>query len=56
MEFLTELWLPILVSAVAVFVVSSVLHMVVPLHKGDYRKIPDEENVMAGLEEVPPGQ
>ena len=38
-----ELWLPILLSAVIVFVASSIIHMVLPYHKGDYRKIPQEE-------------
>ena len=32
--------LPILLSAVIVFVVSSVLHMVLPYHKNDYRQLP----------------
>jgi hypothetical protein len=30
-----ELWLPILLSAVIVFVVSSLIHMVPPWHKSD---------------------
>ncbi len=49
MVYLTSLWLPILLSAVIVFVVSSILHMVLPLHKNDYRKLPDEEKVMDAL-------
>lgn len=49
MEFLAVLWLPILLSAVAVFVVSSLLHMVTPLHKGDTRGISNEEVVMDAL-------
>lgn len=44
-----ELWLPILLSAVGVFVVSSILHMVIPLHKGDYAKLKDEEKVLEAL-------
>lgn len=43
---LTELWLPILLSAVFVFVVSSILHMVIPIHKGDFKKIPGEDKVL----------
>ena len=39
------LWLPILLSAVIVFIASSILHMVIPLHKSDYRQLPDEEKV-----------
>ena len=43
------LWLPIVLSAVIVFVVSSILHMVLPYHKGDYRQLPEEDKVMASL-------
>jgi hypothetical protein len=45
MVTLTALWLPILVSTVIVFVASSIMHMVLPYHKSDYRKLPDEERV-----------
>lgn len=57
MEFLLELWLPILLSAVFVFVASSVLHMVAPIHKGDYVRLPGEGDVMKAMREppVPPG-
>ncbi len=37
MEFLTELWMPILLSAVLVFVASSIIWMATPLHKHDYK-------------------
>jgi len=46
---LAHLWLPILLSAVAVFVASSIMHMLLPHHRSDYRKLPDEERVMASL-------
>src|SRR5690242_13021223 len=46
---LTALWLPILLSAVIVFVASSILRMVIPFHKSDYRILPDEENVPEAL-------
>lgn len=42
----TELWLPILLSAVFVFVASSLLHMVVQIHGGDYKKLPGEDKIM----------
>ncbi len=42
----TELWLPILLSAVFVFVASSVLHMVLQIHNGDYKKLPGEDGIM----------
>lgn len=40
-----SLWLPVLVSAVVVFVVSAVLHMVLRYHLADYRKLPNEDAV-----------
>ena len=43
------LWLPILLSAVIVFVASSIIHMVMPIHKSDYRKLPDEAKVLDTL-------
>ena len=53
----TALWLPILLSAVLVFVASSVIHMFTPWHKGDVRGIPGEDDAMAALRRlnVPPG-
>jgi hypothetical protein len=44
-----SLWLPILLSAVAVFALSSLVHTVFPYHKSDYAKVPDEDQVMAAL-------
>jgi hypothetical protein len=49
MTHLAALWLPILLSAVVVFIASSILHMVLPYHKNDYSKLPDEENVLTTL-------
>src|SRR4030088_2417631 len=49
MVLITALWLPILLSAVIVFVASSTLHMVIPYHKSDYRKLPEEGKVMDAL-------
>ncbi len=46
---ITALWLPILPSAVIVFVASSIMHMVLPYHKSDYRKLPDEDKVVDAL-------
>jgi hypothetical protein len=53
----SALWLPILLSAVIVFVASSIIHMVLPWHKGDYRKAPDEDKLMNTLRPlaIPPG-
>ena len=49
MVSLSALWLPILLSAVIVFIASSIMHMVLPYHRSDYRKLPDEEKVLAVL-------
>ena len=34
MEAMTQLWMPILVTAVLIFIASSVIHMVIQWHKG----------------------
>jgi len=54
---LTALWLPILVSAVIVFVASSVIHMTPLWHKNDFLKMPREEEVLQALRPfaIPPG-
>jgi hypothetical protein len=46
---LTVLCLPILLSTVVVFVASSIMHMVLPYHRSDYHRLPDEDNVLAAL-------
>ena len=46
---LATLWLPILLSAVIVFVASSIMHMLLPYHRGDYQKLPDEDKLLATL-------
>jgi len=46
---IVHLWLPILLSAVIVFVASSLIHMVVPIHRSDYRELPDEDKVLEAL-------
>ncbi|MGH7753198.1 MAG: hypothetical protein ACREN5_10300, partial [Gemmatimonadales bacterium] len=43
---ITSLWLPILVAAVAVFVASSIMHMVLTYHRADYHALPNEERVL----------
>lgn len=58
MTYLTALWLPVLLSAVIVFVVSSAIHMFTPWHKGDYAKLPNEGQTMDVLRPlaIPPGE
>jgi len=46
---LTALWLPILLSAVIVFVASSIMHMLLPYHRSDYQRLPDEDKILAAL-------
>lgn len=57
MTAVLALWLPILLSAVIVFVASSVIHMLSPWHKSDYPKMPNEDRVLAALRPfaIPPG-
>jgi hypothetical protein len=57
MVAVTALWLPIVLSAVVVFVASSIVHMVLPYHRSDYGKLGDETGLMAALRKagVAPG-
>lgn len=54
---LTQLLLPILISTVLVFVVSSIIHMFLPYHRTDYAKVTDEDRLMDDLRAaaLPPG-
>lgn len=54
---ITSLWIPIVVSALLVFVASSAIHMLLPYHKNDFQKLPDEDGVLDALRrfEIPPG-
>ena len=49
MNSLLALWLPILLSAVVVFVISSLIHMVVKWHAADYHGLPNEDAVRAAI-------
>jgi hypothetical protein len=57
MPGLVSLWLPIVLSAVIVFVASSVIHMTPLWHKNDYPKMPREAEVLDALRPlaIPPG-
>lgn len=52
---IATLWLPIIATAVAVFVAASVIWMVMPWHKKEWQKAPDEEAVRSALSGCPPG-
>jgi hypothetical protein len=49
MVTLASLWLPIVLSAVAVFVASSVIWMALPYHKSDWKKLPNQDAVQSTL-------
>ena len=46
---LAALWLPIVLSAVVVFVASSIIHMLLTYHRSDYHQLPEEDKVLAFL-------
>jgi hypothetical protein len=54
---LMSLWIPIVLSAVLVFIASSVIHRFLTYHKGDFGKVPYEAGVRDALRnaQVPPG-
>jgi hypothetical protein len=51
------LWIPIVLSAVFVFVASSIIHMVLRYHQNDFRKLPKEDEILDALRPFnpPPG-
>jgi hypothetical protein len=49
MVSILSLWLPILLSAVFVFILSSIIHMVLRYHNSDFEKLPDEQNILDDL-------
>ena len=54
---IAALWLPILVSAVVLFVASSLIHMLLGYHANDFKKLPDEGAAADALRKlnIPPG-
>ncbi|MGB5848122.1 MAG: hypothetical protein WBH40_06525, partial [Ignavibacteriaceae bacterium] len=57
MVSIVSLWLPILLSAVATFIISSIIHMVLKYHNNDFKPLPAEDAVMDDLRKanIPPG-
>ena len=57
MVSLTSLWMPILLSAVFVFIASSIIHMVIRYHQSDFSKLPQEDQILDALRpfNIPPG-
>lgn len=58
MVSISAVWLPILVSAVLVFVASSLIHMVLGYHASDFARAPAEDELRAAMREagVSPGE
>ena len=56
MAELLDLWLPIIASAVVVFIVSFLAWMVLPHHKADWKSVPDEDGFLNALRSmnIPP--
>lgn len=54
---LVALWLPILLSAVLVFIASAVIHMFLGYHGGDFAQLPDEARFADAVRPmaIPPG-
>ena len=44
-----SLWVPVIVSAVVVFVASSILHMAIKYHQADYKPLPNEDAVREAI-------
>jgi hypothetical protein len=57
MTSIAALWMPILVSAVIVFIASSIIHMGPFWHRSESPKVPSEDKVMDALRPfaIPPG-
>ena len=49
MSILAALWLPIVLSAVFVFILSAIIHMVIKYHNSDYQKLPNEDAVRSAF-------
>jgi len=54
MDLLMQLWLPIVLSAVFVFIASSVIHMALKWHNSDYHGFADEDEVRAAVSKGKP--
>ena len=49
---ITSLLIPIVVCAVAVFIVSMIIHMVMPWHKSDYGNVPNDDAAIAAIQSL----
>jgi hypothetical protein len=51
---LGSLWLPGVVSAIAVFLLSSLLHMLLKYHRADFKRLADEDAVAEAIRKAGP--
>ncbi len=58
MSAIVSLWMPILATAVLIFIASSLIHMVFKWHNADYKKLANEDDVRAVIRagSAAPGQ
>ncbi len=49
MSAIASLWMPILATAVLIFIASSLIHMVFKWHNSDYKKLANEDDVRAAI-------
>jgi len=58
MDFLAVAWLPVLLSAVFVFIVSSIFHMALGYHKAEYKKLDGETEMLEAMRKhtIPTGE
>jgi hypothetical protein len=54
MSAIAQLWMPILITAVLIFVASSLIHMVFKWHNADYRQLANEDDVRAAVRAASP--
>jgi hypothetical protein len=52
MVSIISLWLPILLAAVLVFVISFIIHTFLPYHRSDLVKVPSEDEAMDALRKL----
>ena len=52
MVALTALWLPVLLSAVVVFIASSIVHMALPWHSKDFNRFASEDTALDALRKL----
>ncbi len=55
MAFSSQLWLPILLSAVLVFALSAASHMALPWRRDEWKRITEFTALQAALRDLPPG-